>query len=89
MAQSMLSVRMDSNDKRDFEAFCQQTGLNVSVAVTMFIKAVLREQKLPFEVKADPFYSEANMERLRKAIADLESGKTKLTEHELIEVEDD
>jgi hypothetical protein len=35
---------------------------------------------------ADPFFSEADMNRLRQAIADVEAGTTKLTEHELIEV---
>jgi len=89
MAQAMLNVRIDSDDKKSFEAFCEQTGMNVSVAINMFVKCVLREQRIPFEVKADPFYSEANINRLRKAIHDVESGKSTLTEHELIEVEDD
>lgn len=87
MAQAMLSVRLDSDDKKGFEEFCEQTGMNVSVAINMFIKSVLREQKLPFEVKADPFYSAANMRRLKKAASDIEAGR--VTEHELIEVEDD
>jgi len=39
------------------------------------------------EGETDPFYSEANMARLRKAIADINAGK--LTEHELIRVDDD
>jgi DNA-damage-inducible protein J len=54
-----------------------------------FATKVSREQRIPFEIAVDPFYSEANMERLRKAIADVESGKARLTEHELIEEEDD
>ena len=29
--------------------------MNVSTAVNMFIKAVLREQKIPFEVRANSF----------------------------------
>lgn len=87
MAQAMLSVRLDSEDKKEFEEFCEQTGMNVSVAINMFIKSVLREQKLPFEVKADPFYSAANMRRLKKATSDIEAGR--VTEHELIEAEDD
>ncbi len=89
MEQTILNISVDSNDKKDFEYFCEQTGMNVSVAINMFIKNVLREQKLPFEVKADPFYSEANIKRLEKAINDIKSGKATLTEHELIEVEDD
>lgn len=73
MSQTNLSVRIDSEDKKRFEEFCNQTGLNVSVAINMFVKSVLRESKLPFEVKADPFYSEANMNRLRKSIAQMEA----------------
>jgi len=89
MAQAILNIKVDSDDKKSFEYFCEQTGMNVSTAINMFIKTVLREQKLPFEVKTDPFYSEKNIKRLEKAIKDVESGKAKLTEHELIEVEND
>ena len=59
MAQATLSVRMNSDDKRRFEEFCDETGMNVSVAINMFVKAVLRENRLPFDVKTeDPFYSD-------------------------------
>ena len=87
MAQVTLNVRMDEDIKREFDNFCSKVGINTSVAVNMFARAVLRERKIPFEItdETDPFYSEANMDRLRKAIADVKSGKSKLTEHELIE----
>lgn len=48
-----LNVRVDANDKKCFEQFCNSVGMNVSTAVNMFIKAVLREQKLPFEIKSN------------------------------------
>ena len=85
MSQANLSVRIDENDKKNFEIFCNQTGMNVSVAINIFIKTVLREHKLPFEIKIDNFYSEENMKYLEKVINDIESGKSKLVEHELIE----
>ena len=44
-----LSVRVDANDKKNFEQFCNNVGMNVSTAINMFIKAVLREQKLPLK----------------------------------------
>ena len=47
-----LNVRVDAKDKKNFEKFCNNVGMNVSTAVNMFIKAVLREQKLPFEIKS-------------------------------------
>jgi len=37
MAQANLSVRIDENDKKSFEVFCNETGMNVSVAINMFI----------------------------------------------------
>jgi len=73
MAQANLSVRIDEVDKKNFEIFCNETGMNVSTAVNMFVKAVLREQQLPFVVKADPFYSQENIARLKKSIHQMET----------------
>lgn len=88
MAQANLSVRIDEKDKKSFEIFCNETGMNVSVAINMFIKSVLREHKLPFEIKVDPFYSERNIKYLEKIVSDIKEGKAKFEEHELIEVEE-
>ena len=88
MAQANLSVRIDENDKKSFEAFCNETGMNVSVAINMFIKTVLREHRLPFEIKSDPFYSKSNIEYLEKIVEKINNGKAKLEEHELIEEDD-
>ena len=87
MAQTTLSVRMDEQVKKQFDDFCNEVGLNASVAVNIFAKAVLRERRIPFEisVEADPFFSETNIKRLKKSIAQLESGNG--TEHDLIEVD--
>ena len=67
MSQAMLSVRLSSEDKSRFEQFCEQTGMNVSVCINMFIKAVLREQKLPFEVKVVDCNEENSEEVTRKS----------------------
>ena len=52
-----LSVRVDAKDKKSFEQFCDKVVMNVSTAINMFIKAVLREQKLPFEVNENATFS--------------------------------
>ena len=88
MAQANLSVRIDEKDKKSFELFCNETGMNVSVAINMFIKSVLREHKLPFEIKTDPFYSESNIKYLEKIVSDIKEGRAKFEEHELIEVDE-
>lgn len=87
MALTTMSIRVDENDKRRFDDFCNQTGLNASVAVNMYIKAVLKDNRIPFEITADAFYSRENMNRLKKRIDDVNSGKSTLKEHELIEVD--
>ena len=53
MSQSTINIRVDGDDKKRFEQFCNDTGMNVSVAINMFIKAVLREHKLPFTIQSD------------------------------------
>ncbi len=52
MALSTLCARVDTEDKAKFEEFCAETGMNVTTAINMFIKAVLREKKLPFEISS-------------------------------------
>ena len=39
MAQTTLSVRMDEQVKKQFDEFCNEVGLNASVAVNIFAKA--------------------------------------------------
>lgn len=53
-----LNVRVDVNDKKNFEQFCNSVGINVSTAINMFIKTVLREQKIPFEIRSTSYEKE-------------------------------
>jgi DNA-damage-inducible protein J len=90
MAQTMINFRIDENVKRDMEDACKNMGMSLTTAFTIFALRVGKDRRIPFEVAADPdpFYSEANMVRLRKSIADVKAGKN-MTVHELIEVYDD
>ena len=84
----MVNFRIDEDIKRGMEKACKEMGLSMTAAFTIFATKVSREQRIPFEVAADPFYSEENMARLRRAIADADAGRN-MTEHELIEVDDE
>jgi len=88
MAQTMINFRMDEDLKRNMEQACKEMGLSMTAAFTIFATKVSREKRIPFEVSVNPFYSEANIKRLRKAIADMDAG-TNVAEHELIEACDD
>ena len=81
-----ISAKIDNEDKSSFERICDSMGINVSSAINVFVKAVIRENGMPFALKAseDPYiYSEENMKYLRKSIHQIETGKCQI--HELKE----
>lgn len=90
MAQtSQVSFRIDEDIKRSAERALDDMGLTMSAAITVFLKKVGRERRIPFEISADPFYSESNIQYLNKIINGIEDGTRPLVEHDLIEVSDE
>ncbi len=53
MAQSTISIRVDQGLKQKFDSLCDAFGLSATAAINIFMKAVVREKKIPFEIKAD------------------------------------
>lgn len=86
MAQAAINIRMDADLKQSFEKLCDDLGMNMTTAITIFAKKSVREHRIPFEVCMDPFYSERNAAFLREGIAALNAGQG--VEHELIEVDE-
>ena len=84
-----VNFRMDADLKKNMEEGCSELGMSMTTAFTVFARKVCRERRIPFEVSADPFYSESNMRYLRRVIRDFEEGKAHFAEHELIEVDDE
>ena len=86
MAQAVnVNFKLDSDVKKSMEQACSDMGLSMSAAFTIFAKKVGRERRIPFEVSADPFYSESNMRYLEDIARDIREGKAHFEEHELIE----
>lgn len=50
MAQTNINIRMDENLKKQFELFCNELGLTMTIAFNIFAKTVVRQQKIPFEL---------------------------------------
>ena len=48
-----MSFRIDSNLKQRFDVLCDEFGLSNTSALMLFIKAVVRECRIPFEVKTE------------------------------------
>lgn len=85
MAQTSINFRMDEELKKEMEETCKELGMTMTTAFIIFAKKMSREKRIPFEVSVDPFYSKTNMEYLEKTISDINEGKAKLIEHELME----
>lgn len=85
MAQTTINVRMDEDLKKQFETFCNETGLNISTAINIFVKTVVREHQIPFKIAVDPFYSEENMKALEESFKQLEEGKVVIKSMEELE----
>ncbi|GHV73957.1 DNA-damage-inducible protein J [Spirochaetia bacterium] len=86
MAQTNINIRMDESLKQQAESLFSELGMNISTAFNIFVRQVIRQKKIPFEISADsdPFYSESNMKVLLQSIKEADEGK--LTAHELIEI---
>lgn len=85
MAQAMVNFRMDADLKKSMETACQEMGMSMTTAFTIFATTVCRERRIPFEISADPFYSESNIKYLEKKMEAYKKGQLKFAAHELIE----
>lgn len=80
---AQINVRVDDDVKRNAEATLNAIGMSMGTAVNVFLKAVAREHRIPFELTANPFYSDSNMKHIQRGIEALNAGKG--IEHELLE----
>ena len=83
---AQVSFRIDDNIKAKAESACAAMGITMSAAINIFLTKVANERRIPFEVSADPFYSDEHIEMLERRIADMKAGRN-MHEHDLIEVE--
>ena len=81
MSLATISARIDADDKRMFDSFCSSVGLTASGAMNLFVKKVIMEHRIPFEIGCDPFYCESNLRFLREGVEALNAGNG--VEHEL------
>lgn len=75
MAQASISIRVDKSVKDRFCSLCEDFGLSTTTAFNLFMKAVIRERKIPFEVAADSEQEARklfldNFESMRKTAAE-------------------
>ena len=52
MAQTAMTVRMDNQQKVQFDRLCEQFGMSANTAINIFVRAVIRSKSIPFSIKA-------------------------------------
>jgi DNA-damage-inducible protein J len=83
-----VNFRLDKSVKDSMEKACDEMGLSMSAAFTMFAKKVSREQRIPFEISVDPFYSPNNIHHLENIMEEVGEGKAHFKEHNLVKVDE-
>jgi DNA-damage-inducible protein J len=86
MATTSITIRMDEELKKQAEALFNDLGMNLTTAFTVFAKAAVRTQRIPFELSADPFFGAPNIARIRETLVDSSPNMIKtMTELEAME----
>ena len=78
MATTSINIRMDSDLKKQFEAFCADMGMSMTTAFNIFAKKTVREYRIPFEIGAEQPNAEtkAAIAEVQRMKADPTLGKT-------------
>jgi DNA-damage-inducible protein J len=77
MGTSTVTIRLDDELKKQFEEIVDDLGLNMSAAFTAFAKAVVREEKIPFELsrRKDDYFTPANTAAIRRSLEQARRGE--------------
>ena len=71
MGQVALTVRMDTEVKKRFDELCKDFGMSANTAFNVFAKAVIRQERIPFELESENqallTRAHAAMERMRQS----------------------
>ena len=80
MSSVNITIRVEEETKKQFDAFCENVGMNVTTAFHLFMKTVLRTRELPFTITdIDPYEQETNqiMLRAKDALRNMQSKAVK------------
>jgi len=46
-----MCISINKELKEQIEDICNQMGLNIATLITIYFKAIIRQNKIPFEIK--------------------------------------
>ncbi len=68
-----VSFNLDKKVKESVKQVCEDLGISMTEAFTLYAKKLEEVEDLPSEVYDDPFYSESNQRYLAAAVARVEA----------------
>lgn len=68
MSTTAISIRLDSDIKKQFEDLCRAFGLSTNAAFNLFARTVVREQAIPFPISLKKSESEKRSVTAQKAL---------------------
>ena len=89
MAQTTMTFRVDDSLKKDFDKLCDEFGFTSTAALTVFMKAVVRERRIPFEIKTEQLDEVSAKGRLAFYALRAEARKNGLTDMTLEEINEE
>lgn len=69
MSQTATTIRIDAELKAEFDKLCDEFGMSANTAFNIYVKTVVRQRRIPFQIEADPI--DEVMERGRKAFYEM------------------
>jgi DNA-damage-inducible protein J len=80
-----VTIRLDRSLKSRADQMFEDMGMNLSTAITVFLKQSVRRGQIPFRIEADSFWSERNQTRLQESLQQLKEGKVVIKTTEELE----
>ena len=88
MGQSLITIRIDEKLKENFDYVCNELGMSMSTAITIYAKQVCREGAIPFKITMGDDYKKNEVsimpEKIMYKAYVCPSDKTYALEHDLL-----
>ena len=87
MAQSAMTIRLDSAMKAEFDNLCTQFGMSANTAINIFVNAVVRSRGIPFSISLPT--EKTTREKAKEAFEKLREEASNLPEMTLDEINEE
>ncbi|MBR2426114.1 MAG: type II toxin-antitoxin system RelB/DinJ family antitoxin [Lentisphaeria bacterium] len=64
MSTANLSIRVDAELKKDVESCLEDMGMNMSTAINIYLKQIVKQRAIPFRVTATPKVNQETIEAI-------------------------